>query len=94
MVQETKTGKIIPYSLGLLYGISFLIYVEAVWLTPFRTHALVLAVLFLVLFVSCVAVIRLKELGRQVLVAVNGVLCFYFLFLALKAPRFARMVAP
>jgi twitching motility two-component system response regulator PilH len=85
-MSENKGITVISYSLSILYGISALVSLATFAPVFLRNHFVIIAVLFLFLFGVSLAVIRMKEWARQLLLALNVMMFFYFSAIFLKYP--------
>jgi len=81
---------VIGYGLSLLYGVSFLFYWGMLGVKAAAPHAAIIMILFLALFAFSLGLVRFNETARQLLVAGNAVMFFYFLALFF----WARSVIP
>ncbi len=90
MLKETKNIIIIGYGLSFLYGLSAVFSWGNLGNTLFRGHALVIMFFFLALFGCSLAVARLQEWGRRLMVIINGVMCVYLIGLFMQYPAFVQ----
>lgn len=88
-IKRIKSISVIGYCLSLLYLSSFLVYLTSMSFSSVRIHAATIAIIFLVLMISSIAVTQFKEWARKNLVILNAVLIVYFLFLWKVYPDFA-----
>lgn len=78
MKQDTEKKvyniEIIGMSLAALYAISCLIFLQYLKAPGFETHSIFYVILFAALLVGSIAVVKLKEWGRKLLVVLNFVM--------------------
>jgi len=79
MFKKLSDIKTIAVGLAILYGISFLIYLQYLRAPIMQHDSIVLLIIFGLLFVSSIAVVQLKEWGRFLLVVLNVVLGAYLI---------------
>ena len=72
MARRTYNVEIIGCGLALLYAISCLIFVQYLNIPEFKLRMTVYVILFGALFIGSVAVIRLNEWGRKLLLILNA----------------------
>ncbi|MCR4336446.1 MAG: response regulator [Candidatus Omnitrophica bacterium] len=85
---EARRGiKFIAYSLVLFYATSIGIYLQALFVIPFRVHAVALLAFMVILLWACFASLKLSEWARKVLVVVNGMMAFYLWVLYVQFPE-------
>jgi len=71
MREKTIVIKTIGYSLAALYGVILLFFLWAVYMQKYDEYVIFYCLLFAVLFISAIAVARLREWGRKLLIALN-----------------------
>ena len=74
----------IVWSLALLYAVSFTIYTEYYRFAELRWHATVLMACFGILLMGSIAVAKMIEWGRWVMVIVNAFLILYIIVLSFE----------
>ncbi|VAW19832.1 hypothetical protein MNBD_BACTEROID05-713 [hydrothermal vent metagenome] len=79
MKSKISEIKVIAWSLSALYAVSFLVYLQLHQVFEFKMRALILLILFGVLFIASLGVLRKQEWGRVLLVVVNAVMGIYLL---------------
>ncbi|HLF19074.1 MAG TPA: response regulator [Candidatus Omnitrophota bacterium] len=79
MLKKLSDIKVIGVGLALLYGISFLIYLQYFRIKSMQQHSAILLCLFGLLFIASIAVVLYREWGRMLLVAFNIILGLYLI---------------
>jgi len=87
MQKSRQTINVMGLSLGVLYAVTVLVYLELLKIEAFSKHAAAIILFMVGLFISSLGVISLKEWARRSMVLLNAVLCFYLLFLVVYYPR-------
>lgn len=76
MLKKVFDLKVIGSGLAVMYAISLLIFLQFVQVPEMQSRTLFYLFLFVLLFIGSLAVVALKEWGRQLMVAVNGIIFF------------------
>ena len=88
--QKINNIQIVGYGLSLLYGTSFWVYLDTFRHPDFRFHAILLSLIFLILFLNSFAVVRCLEVSRKILVYLNAFMAIYFLGLTWTYSRYIQ----
>ena len=75
MLRKIYDLKIIGTGLAVLYATSFLVFLRFAGISDLPLRTYVYIGIFAVLFVGSIAVVSLKEWGRQLIVIMNAVMC-------------------
>ncbi|MDP8212271.1 MAG: response regulator [Candidatus Zapsychrus exili] len=86
MDKKSLNMKIIGIGLAVLYLVLFAAYFQANKVAAHSVYAKPLVAIFAALFLSAVAVSRLKEWGRLLLISANGLCLIYSLIMSLTFP--------
>ena len=86
MFKNFKTFVIIRYALILFYGSLMIFYGGLSAPAAFRSHSIILSILFAVLLCASCAVVAYKEWGRRLLIGINLIMVFYFMVLWFRFP--------
>ena len=71
--------KMIGYGLAVLYAASLIVFLQTYRVSEFRIHTSLLTSFFVLLFVGAIAVTKIKEWGRLIMVFGNLLLGLYLL---------------
>jgi twitching motility two-component system response regulator PilH len=76
MAKRAGSIEVIGYGLAFFYGIALLTYAQILKIAELRWYALAITIVFGVLFVSAIAVAKMKEWGRMLMVLANLIMGF------------------
>jgi len=71
--------KMIGYGLAVLYAASLIVFLQTYRVSEFRIHTVLLTAFFVLLFAGAIAVTKIKEWGRLIMVFGNLLLGLYLL---------------
>lgn len=76
MLKKVFDLKVIGSGLAVLYAVSLLIFLQFAQVPQMQSRTFFYLFLFVLLFAASLAVVALKEWGRQMMVVVNGIMFF------------------